>query len=43
MLRGKIVVDGGAFKGDLEDGQFLPRKVSEEIRCRPALWRNARS
>ena len=37
MLRGKIVVEGGTFSGDLEDGQFLPRKVPEEIRTRPAL------
>jgi dihydropyrimidinase len=37
MLRGKIVVEGGAFKGDLKDGQFLSRKVPEEIRSRPAV------
>ena len=37
MLRGKIVVDGGAFMGDLKDGQFLPRKVPEEIRNRPSV------
>jgi len=37
MLRGKIVVDNGTFSGDLKDGQFLPRKVPEEIRARPAL------
>ena len=37
MLRGKIVVEGGALKGDLKDGQFLPRKVPEEIRSRPAV------
>jgi hypothetical protein len=37
MLRGKIVVENGAFLGDLKDGQFLPRKVPEEVRTRPAL------
>src|SRR5438876_10506131 len=37
MLRGKIVVDNGAFMGDLKDGQFLLRKVAEEIRSRPAV------
>jgi len=37
MLRGKIVVDGGSFAGDVKDGQFLPRKVPDEIRTRPAV------
>ncbi|HLY43969.1 MAG TPA: amidohydrolase family protein [Stellaceae bacterium] len=37
MLRGKIVVEGGALKGDLKDGQFLTRKVPDEIRSRPAV------
>jgi dihydropyrimidinase len=37
MLRGKIMVDGADFHGDLKDGQFLPRKVPEEVRSRPAL------
>jgi dihydropyrimidinase len=37
MLRGKIVVDSGTFSGDLKDGQFLSRKVPEEIRTRPAV------
>ena len=32
VLRGKVVVDGGQFLGDLKDGQFLPRKISDEIR-----------
>ena len=32
VLRGKVVVDGGKFHGDLKDGQFLPRKISEDIR-----------
>jgi dihydropyrimidinase len=34
MLRGKIVVEGGTFSGDLKDGQFLLRKVPDEIRAR---------
>jgi dihydropyrimidinase len=37
MLRGTIVVEGGTVTGDLKDGQFLPRKVPEGIRSRPAL------
>jgi len=37
MLRGKIVVEGSTFSGDPKDGQFLPRKVPEEIRTRPAI------
>jgi hypothetical protein len=37
MLRGKTVVGGEAFSGDLKDGQFLPRKVPEEVRTRPIV------
>jgi dihydropyrimidinase len=37
MLRGKIVVEGATFTGDLKDGQFLPRKVPQEVRARPAV------
>jgi dihydropyrimidinase len=37
LLRGKVVVEDGAFSGDLKDGQFLTRKVPEEIRTRPAV------
>jgi dihydropyrimidinase len=37
LLRGKTVVDNGAFAGDLKNGQFLPRKVPEEILSRPAV------
>jgi dihydropyrimidinase len=36
MLRGKIAVEGRAFSGDLK-GQFLSRKVPEEVRTRPAV------
>ena len=37
MLRGKIVVEDGTFTGNLKDGQFLLRKVPDEIRARPAV------
>ena len=37
ILRGKIVVENGTFAGTLKDGQFLPRKVPEDIRARPAV------
>ena len=32
VLRGKVVVEGGRFTADLTDGQYLFRKISEEIR-----------
>jgi dihydropyrimidinase len=32
VLRGKIVVEGGRFNGDLADGQYLYRKISDEAR-----------
>jgi dihydropyrimidinase len=37
VLRGKIVVEGTTFHGDPKDGQFLPRKIPDEIRARPAV------
>jgi dihydropyrimidinase len=37
VLHGKVVVDGKDFHGDLKDGQFVPRKVADEIRSRPAV------
>jgi dihydropyrimidinase len=37
MLRGKIVVEGGALRGDPKDGTFLARKVADDIRARPAV------
>jgi dihydropyrimidinase len=37
ILRGKTVVEDGAFTGDLKDGKFLLRKVPEEIRTRPMV------
>jgi dihydropyrimidinase len=38
ILRGNVVVDEGAFHGDLRHGQFLKRKVAEEMQSRPALY-----
>jgi dihydropyrimidinase len=32
VLRGKVVVENGQFTARLEDGQYLYRKISEEIR-----------
>ena len=37
VLRGKVVVDDGKFTGDLKDGQYLLRKISDEIRSSAAL------
>ena len=37
ILRGKVVVDGSQFHGSTSDGQFLPRKIPEDIRARPAV------
>jgi dihydropyrimidinase len=37
LLRGKVVVEGGALKGATSDGQFLSRKVADEVRSRPAV------
>jgi dihydropyrimidinase len=37
LLRGKIVVEGRNFTGALSDGQHLSRKVSDDIRSRPAV------
>ena len=37
VLRGKVMVDADGFHGDVRDGQFVPRKVSDEVRSRPAV------
>ncbi len=37
ILRGKIVVEKGRFSALPSDGQFLPRKISKEVRTRPAV------
>jgi dihydropyrimidinase len=36
ILRGKVVVESGQFLASLSDGQFLPRKIPDDIRSRPA-------
>ncbi len=37
VLRGKVVVENGQFLANLNDGQFLSRKIPDEIRSRPAV------
>jgi dihydropyrimidinase len=37
MLRGRVMVENGELKGALADGQFLPRKIPDDIRSRPAV------
>jgi len=37
ILRGKIAVDAGNFLAAPDDGQFLPRKIPDAIRARPAV------
>jgi dihydropyrimidinase len=37
MLRGKIVVEGKNFLGDLKDGKLIPRNIPDEIRTRPTV------
>ena len=37
IVHGRVVVEGGAFHGDLKDGTFLKRKVADEMRSRPAV------
>jgi dihydropyrimidinase len=37
ILRGKVVVENGQFLASLSDGQFLPRKIPDEIRSRPTV------
>jgi dihydropyrimidinase len=37
ILHGKVVVEDGRFLAALSDGQFLPRKIGDEIRARPAV------
>ena len=37
ILRGNVVVENGAFHGDLRRREFLKRKVAEDIRSRPAV------
>ncbi len=37
MLRGKVMVEDGAFLGDLEDGRYLKRGIPESIRSGPSI------
>jgi len=37
ILRGKIAVENGQFRANPNDGQFLPRKIPDDIRSRPAV------
>ena len=37
VLRGKVMVENGAFMGDLNDGKYLKRAIPAEIRSGPAL------
>jgi dihydropyrimidinase len=37
VLRGKVVVEGGSYKGSLNDGHWQHRKVAEEMFFRPRL------
>jgi dihydropyrimidinase len=37
IVRGKVMVENGAFAGDLKDGKFLKRKVADDIRSRAAV------
>lgn len=37
VLRGKVVVEAGAFNGSLSDGQWQHRKVAEEMLAAPRL------
>jgi hypothetical protein len=37
VLRGKVVVEEGRFTADLKDGQYLFRRISDEIRSGAAL------
>ena len=37
ILRGKIVVENGDFRATPADGQFLPRKIADAVRARPAV------
>jgi dihydropyrimidinase len=34
VLRGKVMVADGRFHGDLKDGQYLKRRIPDEIRAR---------
>jgi hypothetical protein len=37
MLRGKVMVEKGEFRGELTDGHYLKRSIPDTIRSSPAL------
>jgi hypothetical protein len=37
ILRGKVKVENGRLLGNPNDGQYLYRKIADEIRQSPAL------
>jgi len=37
ILRGKVMVENGQLLAAPSDGEFLPRKIPEGIRSRPAV------
>lgn len=37
VLRGKIMVEDGEFKGALSDGKYLKREIPEDVRTAPTL------
>jgi dihydropyrimidinase len=37
LLRGKIVMENGVLTGDLSDGQWLHRRIADEIIAAPML------
>jgi len=37
IVHGNVVVENGTFSGDMRHGQFLKRKVADEMRSRPAV------
>jgi dihydropyrimidinase len=37
ILRGKIAVEGGQLLSSVSDGQFLPRKIGDDVRARPVV------
>jgi dihydropyrimidinase len=37
VLRGKVMVENGEFKGALSDGKYLKREITADIRTGPAL------
>jgi dihydropyrimidinase len=37
ILRGKIAVEGGQLLSSVSEGQFLPRKIGDDVRTRPVV------